>query len=53
MNTQPDYYADGERNGYLDALMGVRSEIALTSLLPGYASGYRDGQARAHRLRCA
>ncbi len=39
------YYSDGYRNGYLDAMLGKRSQIAITSLLDGYAWGYVQGQS--------
>ncbi len=43
-------YADGFRNGRLDALLGLRLEIALHSNIPGYSEGYHDGQLAARQL---
>ena len=37
-------YRDGYRNGKADRLLGLRLAIALTSSIPGYAVGYKDGQ---------
>ncbi len=38
------YYPEGVRNGHLDNFLGLDASIvALTSPLPGYASGYHDG----------
>ena len=39
-----DYYGWGYRNGRLDAMLGLRLEIALSSGLARYAEGYRAGQ---------
>ena len=39
-------YAEGYRNGYFDRVMGIMSQIALTTPeynMPGYAEGYQDG----------
>lgn len=41
------YYEEGKWNGWLDAYLGRRLEVALTypqRNLPGYATGYSDGQ---------
>lgn len=38
------YYDEGFRNGRLDAMLGIRLWVALTSHLPGYGQGYYDGQ---------
>ena len=38
-------YIMGREAGAADRLLGERSEAALTSPVPGYADGYRDGLA--------
>jgi len=43
-------YEEGYRAGWLDAALGCRSTIAVTSLHGWYAAGYRDGQI-AHRVQ--
>lgn len=44
MKLTKDYYDEGYRNGHLHKLLGLRLMVSLTSRLPGYASGYYDGQ---------
>lgn len=41
---EKEYYSAGHRNGYFDRfLLDEPLQTALTSSLPGYAKGYRDG----------
>jgi hypothetical protein len=49
MKLTKDYYDEGYRNGHLDKLLGLRLMVCLTSTLPGYASGYHDGQMNTHK----
>lgn len=40
-------FTDGYRNGHSDAMLGLRSIIAVTSPHVRYAEGYRYGQKEA------
>jgi hypothetical protein len=43
-------YERGFRNGRLDAFLGHRSAVALSSPDADYASGYRDGTQKGKHL---
>lgn len=51
MKLTKDYYDEGYRNGHLDKLLGLQLMVALTSQLPGYASGYYDGQVNTGKKK--
>ena len=44
-------YGWGFRNGYLDSILGIRLVVSLNSNIPGYSSGYHDGQRRKNENR--
>lgn len=37
-------YSRGFHNGKLDKMSGICLQVALSSSIPGYSEGYRDGQ---------
>ena len=43
-------YEEGRKSGRLDAFLGHRSNVALSSPIPGYTEGYSDGQLEGVNL---